>query len=342
MTTQRSQILQRREFTETKADALREALGDAQARLNGRACVYATGSFGRLEANSNSDLDLFIVGLNKPLDDGGDGSSKRHVESRLSNLDAICIKADLIKAVRRLGLPEFDGDGKYLSDFPLHDLINTLGEPNDDASNTLTARLLLALESRCLLGKEAYDAIIEEVVYNYWRDYEDHQDEYVPAFFANDILRLWRTFCVNYEARTKSHPLPEKIKRRIKNYKLKHSRMLTCFSALIYMLGIYKANGTVTPADALRMVGLTPLERLEAMRSDPDDAELKSALDRALERYDAFLETTADGDDVLRERFADREGRTALNAQSNHFGDAVHDVLRHVGGDNRFYRLLVV
>ena len=118
--------------------------------------------------------------------------------------------------------------------------------------------------------------------------------------------------------------------------------MLTCFSALIYMLGVYKANGTVTPADALRMVGLTPLERLEAMRPDPDDTDLKSALDRALQQYDAFLETTADGDDVLRERFADREGRMALNAQSNHFGDAVHDVLRHVGGDNRFYRLLVV
>jgi len=342
MTTQRPQIAQRREFTDDKTKALREALGDADARLNGRACVYATGSFGRLEASNNSDLDLFIVGLNKPLDGEAVGQRRRGVESRLSNLDAICIKADLIKTVKQLGMPEFDGDGKYLTHFPLNDLIDTLGEPSDDANNTLTARLLLTLESRCLLGTEAYDEIINEVIANYWRDYEDHQDEYIPAFFANDILRLWRTFCVNYEARTKSHPEPERIKRRIKNYKLKHSRMLTCFSALIHMLAAYKASGTVTPHDAQHMVGLTPLGRLEDVLAQTEDPGLTTAINRALDCYERFLETTSEGDEVLRERFGNREGRRALTAQANEFGDGVHDVLRHVGGENRFYRLLVV
>lgn len=342
MTTQRSQIRQRREFTEGKTVALRDALGDATKRLNGRACVYATGSFGRLEANGESDLDLFIVGLNKPLDDDAEESGRRHVESRLSNLDAICIKADLIKAARHLGMPDFDGDGKYLSHYPLQDLIDTLGKPNDDASNTLTARLLLALESRCLLGQDAYDEIIGEVVFNYWRDYEDHKDEYIPAFFVNDILRLWRTFCVNYEARTKSHPDYEKVKRRIKNYKLKHSRMLTCFSALIHMLDTYKINATVLPQDAQRMVALTPLERLEDVVSRSGDADLTKAINRALDCYDRFLETTAAGDKVLRQQFGDSEQVKALNAQSNAFGDALHDVIRHYGPANRFYRLLIV
>jgi hypothetical protein len=55
----------------------------------------------------------------------------------------------------------------------------------------------------------------------------------VPAFLANDILRIWRTFCVNYEARTETEPAEKKAKRKLKNYKLEHSRLLTCYSALL-------------------------------------------------------------------------------------------------------------
>ena len=40
------------------------------------------------------------------------------------------------------------------------------------------------------------------------------KDEFMPAFLANDILRLWRTFCVNYEARTQTEPAEKKAKRK--------------------------------------------------------------------------------------------------------------------------------
>jgi hypothetical protein len=76
----------------------------------------------------------------------------------------------------------------------------------------------------------AYKHVIEEVIAAYWRDYDDHKNEFVPAFLANDILRLWRTFCVNYEARTSTDPPHQRAKRRLKNYKLKHSRLLTSYS----------------------------------------------------------------------------------------------------------------
>ena len=67
----------------------------------------------------------------------------------------------------------------------------------------------------------------------------------MPAFLSNDILRLWRTLCVNYEARTKTTPEQEKAKRELTNYKLKHSRLLTCYSGILYLLAIFKARGTV-------------------------------------------------------------------------------------------------
>ena len=331
MTTQRRQIVQRREFTENRTKALREALEGANVLLKKQACIYATGSIGRLEASNGSDLDVFIV-------------SRKSVGSEIpfSYLDEIRVKAELIKAVEQLGMPKFDGDGKYLVHFQIQDLTDTLGKPNDDASNTLTARLLLTLESRCLLESESYNIIIDDVLKRYWRDYDDYENEYIPAFFCNDILRLWRTFCVNYEARTKKTSEQDKIKRRIKNYKLKHSRMLTCFSAIIHMLDTYISNNTVSPEDAKRMISLTPLERLEDVLSRSSSVKLSEALNRALDCYERFLETTALDDKALKEQFADIEKVKNLTAQANEFGDGVHDVLRHVGGENRFYRLLVV
>lgn len=137
-------------------------------------------------------------------------------------------------------------------------MVKTLGHPNDDASNTFTARLLLLLESKPLFGTDVYWEAIEQVIAAYWGDFTDHKNEFVPAFLANDVLRIWRTFCVNYEARTAREPEEKRAKRKLKNYKLKHSRLLTCYSALAYLLAVFQEKKTVTPADARTMVGLTP------------------------------------------------------------------------------------
>ena len=91
----------------------------------------------------------------------------------------------------------------------------------------------MLLESRPLLGRPIYDHIQQAVLNAYWKDYDDHKLDFMPAFLGNDILRLWRTFCVNYEATTKTMPERARAKRRVKNYKLKHSRLLTCYSALL-------------------------------------------------------------------------------------------------------------
>jgi len=151
------EIERRKAYTTARVRALRGRLGDADELLGYDGCVYATGSFGRLEAGENSDLDLFIVGLNEQRQNPETKKLEATGESRVSNLNAICIKADLIRSVSDLGLPEFDGDGKYLRHYSVDDLLNTLGKSEDDASNTLTARLLLTLESRCLLGQISYE-----------------------------------------------------------------------------------------------------------------------------------------------------------------------------------------
>jgi hypothetical protein len=296
-----------------------------------------TGSFGRREASRHSDLDLFILGKNNgKLDrDGKQGSE-------LGSLDEICLKADLIEVTRQLGIPEFTGGGRWLVHYSVDDLIKTLGKPEDDVENTFTARLLLLLESQALLGESVYREALDDVIAAYWRDYEDHKSNFMPAFLANDILRLWRTFCVNYEARTERIPELEKAKGKLKNYKLKHSRLLTCYSAILYLIAIYSQNGSVHPSDARKMTELTPTQRLEWLRGQPFVSESHQVLDDLLAQYEHFLETTNVSENALIERFMNKELSKEYMEAAGKFGDLVFDALDGIGRRSRFHRLVVV
>src|SRR5579872_1028790 len=93
------ELSERRSQTAERIKNLRTRLTDAEAIASGKACVYMTGSFGRCEASTHSDLDLFILGKNngKPNRDDKQGS-------QLSSLNEICLKAELIQVTRELGI----------------------------------------------------------------------------------------------------------------------------------------------------------------------------------------------------------------------------------------------
>jgi len=323
-------IERRRKETEDRLSKIKRLLEDAAKIARGKGCVYATGSFGRGEASAFSDLDLFIV--------GGTVKGGR----ALRNLDEICIKAALVEATRKLNIPEFSGDGAYLAHYEITKLVAALGTSQDDADNTFTARLLLLLESRALIGEEVYNEAIDKVIQAYWRDFEDHKNEFIPAFLSNDILRLWRTFCVNYEANTRTEPEDKKAKRKLKNYKLKHSRLLTCYSALIYLLGLYRVRNTVTPQDVREMVNMRPTERLEFLLKQKEFKAAHAKIRKLMTCYEKFLEKTNVEEKTLIEQFREKDRSKEFFLQVNEFGDLVSEILRLIGGQSRLYRLLMV
>jgi predicted nucleotidyltransferase len=331
------ELSDRRSQTAARIKILREKLSAADGIAAGKACVYATGSFGRCEASVYSDLDLFIVSKmgNEKAPDGKQ-------QSLLKRLDDIRIKADLIEVTRELRIPEFSGDGKYLVHYSVQELTGTLGKPEDDALNTFTARLLLLLESAPLLGASVYKDVIEEVIAPYWKDFADHKGDFVPAFLTNDILRLWRTFCVNYEANTSSEPTAENVKRKSKNYKLKHSRLLTCYSALLYLLAVYGRQNTVSPDDVVHMTQLTPTLRLEWLLDQRDIAGAHAAVRKLLDQYDAFLQTTNILEKDLIEKFKDKATSRTYMASANTFGQSMFEALTSIGDGSRLHRLLIV
>ena len=161
-----------------RLESLAEDLQDAEHHCSDKMCVYVTGSFARGEASAHSDLDLFIL----------------TTDDKPGHLDETLLKAALITCTRNKNIPDFSNDGEYLVCYTKDNLIKTLGKPEDDARNTFTARLLLLLESKHLLGKSIYDQMIKDVIDAYWLEFDDHKHDFVPAFLTNDILRLWRTF----------------------------------------------------------------------------------------------------------------------------------------------------
>lgn len=327
-----SYITERKNATLARFSELQTHLAKASEIVAGTACVYATGSFGRLEAGERSDLDVFIVSKTAKID----RDDKKLMVNQLSNLDSILVKAELIKAINTLNMPKFDADGKYLASHSIHDLKTHLGTSEDDYRNTLTGRLLLFLESRPLIGEEVYEEIIDEVIAAYWGDYWDHSADFIPAFLTNDILRLWRTFCVNYESGRRS----EKSNAKIKNYKLKHSRMLTCYSALLFLLAVYKLDGTVSPERAKEMTKLTPTDRLQWLLQESSFSGVHHQVLELLEKYGDFLKRTDQPKEKLQELFESNSKDWVR--KSYEFGDTLFDILSALGKDTKFFRLIVV
>jgi predicted nucleotidyltransferase len=323
----------RRSESDSRLEQLKNRLAEAERIADGKACVYATGSFARGEASSHSDLDLFIVGAT---------DSKDRKKRLLTRLDEICVKAELIRVTRELAIPEFSGDGAYLTHYTVADLVNTLGTSQDDSLNTFTARLLLLLESRPLFGDGVYRKAIDDTLLAYWRDYDDHKHEFVPAFLANDILRLWRTFCVNYEARTERDPPEKKAKRQLKRYKLKHSRLLTCYSALLHLMALLQEKQTVTPEDAATMAMQTPTARVESLMKNARLAVAHPTLSLLLAAYERFLQETDATEAVLVSKLMDPQQKRRMFREEDEFGELMFKALEQIGSGSPFYRMLVV
>lgn len=270
-----------RSSSEEKLKRVREDLSEMDRLFGDRASVYATGSFGRLDAGPQSDLDIFIISE-------GEADSDKVA---LSIIDEINLKYNLIQIPRKHNLPNFDGGGKFLSVHLLDNYTRWLGSPEDDYRNTLTGRMLMLLESRPLMGEDLYKRACSQAVEKYFRDYKGREEYFSPIFLFNDILRMWRTFCVNYEFYRKEGDSRAKLK----NLKLKYIRLLTCYSSIVYLLAVYSSRKAVSPESVLQMILISPVERLQAICSDFHwaDADVKeriaSVVNDILNNYASFL-----------------------------------------------------
>jgi predicted nucleotidyltransferase len=321
----------RRHYSLGRVDQLSERIREPLARLIGeeRLCIYATGSYGRLEAWEASDIDLFLL-------HDGDGQ-----ERTFPWMCLVRVVASLIETTEDMGFPPFSGDGKYLDVHYLKRMERMLGSPEDDSLNAFTARMLLLLESRPVHDASAYAAFLETVVSFYFRDFEGNEDGFLPIFLTNDVLRFWRTLTLNYEhdrfrlrALSPDQQTSAKAKSALKNYKLKCSRLVTCLSMVLHLAS---EPAPVAPAAVLALCGLTPAERLAALRGRGADG----LIDDIERRYEAFLESVQRDEDELLAEFGNAGWRRERLTEAADLGDRVFDLVMALVPHERLRHLVI-
>lgn len=322
----------KRDYSLDRLGTLGERLDPVRPLLDGKPiCVYATGSYGRLEGWAGSDVDLFF------LYDGDDDAD------RFPWITFTQLAACLITATEAMGFPSFSGDGKYLEVLYVREMEQVLGSPDDDSTNAFTARMLLLLESQPVYGQALYASLLERIVGFYYRDFADHPNDFVPGFLVNDILRFWRTLTLNYEHHrgqlrdlTGDELRRKKAASALKNYKLKVSRMATCFSMVA---NLSSEPQPVTAGTVLELCGMTPAERLERLGARGERA--KEIVAKLEDAYAEFLQDVQRPEDVLLEEFSHDEVRRDKLARAATYGELIYELLVAVVPDDRLRYLIV-
>jgi hypothetical protein len=260
--------------------------------------IFVAGSMGRSEMGVRSDLDLFLVSL-KSCDE-------LQQKALIDSLDSLN---------ESLGYAPFS-NRRYVKVYELGDLLRNTGSPQDDTENCFTARMLLLLESRVLANEETYLQVLDQVLNQYFRD-ERGKASYRPLFLLNDVLRYWRTLCLNYEELRHDRDRPWWKK----NINLKFSRMLTVF-ATVATLTVQEVHGK---ADFRPMCDLTPIRRLAFALDRLDDKSLIPRFREFLADYEQFL--CWKEDESLDARVRENQFKQSVRTSADRSSDFLYDIL---------------
>ena len=256
------EILKRYQFTTAKIASIREQLIQALKGVPGaeKLALVATGSYGRGEACSESDMDLFNIYDNSVTED------QKTLHERLI---APIIAKEIPKPAGSTGT---FGTTVYES---IDDLTRNIGGQND-SNEKLTHRMLFLLEGTWLFNENCFHEYREKLLRTYIK--EDIKEAKLNKFFLNDIIRYYRTITTDFE-----YKVTENGKSwGLRNIKLRFSRKLLYFSGVI----VVAQTSDLLRADqierTLELLALTPLERINSV-------SIQGA-DTILSPYEFFLD----------------------------------------------------
>jgi len=263
----------------------------------------AFGSLARREWTTGSDVDWTLL-----VD--GQASSEHRIAVRAAE-----------RAISRLEfkgtqLKEPGAEGIFGSITFSHDIVHHIGGQADTNRNT-TQRILLLLEAVPLrdAGDDvgAFDRTVRQVLNRYLvRDSNFHsaadQRSRIPRFLLNDIVRYWRTMCVDFAYKDWEQGGK---KWALRNIKLRTSRKFLFVSGLLAVFSCHN-NDSLRPKGADRESHLVTLQAhlSQFVRSTPLNIiswtlgclGLSEPCRKLLDHYEAFLRQLNDPE--TRERLA--------------------------------------
>lgn len=206
--------------------------------------VVVFGSLARREWTSGSDVDWTL------LIDGQSNSAHRITARKLEQA---------LKGLSYKGVPfkPPGSEGVFGSMVFSHEIVHHIGGQADSNRNT-TQRILLLTEAIALRDKDdslgACERTVRQVLNRYLvSDSNFHskadEDSRIPRFLLNDVVRYWRTMCVDFAYKDWEQ---EGRKWGLRNVKLRMSRKLLFFSSLLMVFSCFR-NAALRRGDADRV-----------------------------------------------------------------------------------------
>jgi hypothetical protein len=219
--------------------------------------VVLMGSWGRAELTSGSDDDFMILVR---------GAGRENVSPSIEQIKTVLDKAP-------------GNQGIFGTPVASQQLVQKIGLERDNNSN-LSRRMLLLLESVYATGEAIHEAVRVELIGRYLD--QSVKGFRPPRFLLNDVIRYWRTICVDFAG--KEHEGPEKW--GLRNAKLRTSRKVLFAGGLLPVFECARLERSQMPSFLEQQLRMAPTDRiaeafLRHQASDPGG--------RALGAYDDFL-----------------------------------------------------